>query len=167
MTERQSSGLVKKGKFVRALMEMMGDGKARNLAAIWTDGNGNIGPTQDYVQVNLDKLVASGEVKIASGVYSLPDGSEWLGTAAAFFEPEEAAPVDTSAYVASPVVEASKPIKIGERDLKFETFIGVCFMQEIPTWEVAADFYARLHGVTYSVVKYDGKMGGERLKFNF
>lgn len=165
MTERQSSGLVKKGKFVRALMEMMGDGKARNLAAIWTDVNGNIGPTQDYVQVNLDKLVASGEVKISEGVYSLPDDSEWRSAySSAPATEEEAAPIEVAPVKAMPKVDGFGK---QERDLKFETFVGVCFMQEIPTWEVAADFYARLHGVTYSIVKYDGKMGGERLKFNF
>ena len=72
MTERQSSGLVKKGKFVKRLLDIMGDGIARFPGEIWTDGKGEIGPSQDYVQTNLDKLVASGEIFLEDGTYRAP-----------------------------------------------------------------------------------------------
>jgi hypothetical protein len=61
MMERKSSGLVKKGKYVRALMELLGTGP-KNASQIIHSQSYDCGPNWDYIKANLDKLLESGEV---------------------------------------------------------------------------------------------------------
>lgn len=171
MTERQSSGLVKKGKFVRRLLEIMDDGVARNIAAIMNDGKGEIGPSQDYVQINLDKLVASGEVILENGAYR-PFSPH------AFRKSLQAAPVTEQEAPLAPIVTYQErktepfvkpPVMAGNhlaRNAAFETFLCCAFVNETPGWEDATNYYCATHNTTWSIVKFDGKIGGERIQFN-
>jgi hypothetical protein len=68
---RQSSGLVKKGKFVRALMDALEQTPGLSTKKLFLQYGQDIGPTLDYVQTNLDKLVASKEVLEDNGTYRL------------------------------------------------------------------------------------------------
>lgn len=159
MSERQSSGLVKKGKFVKALLEVMSDGIIRDSLAIWRDGKGNIGPTQDYVQTNLDKLVASGEVIFESGAYRLPEGAKPIVTEQVQEEPKPAiAPAPVQKVIT--VVHGQL-----ERNQKVEDFLCFGFMNEIPGWQAAVDYYCQIHGTSYSIEAIKGKIGGERIIF--
>lgn len=177
MSERQSSGLVKKGKFVRRLMEIMGEHARLDARSIWSAGKGEIGPNMEYVQVNLDKLVASGELNLFNGEYSLPAGSEWIGkkaepVAAVAAAVAEAPQVQSGAGQATyePTQQTVTIVK-GEklpRNSKMETFLGVCYLQDVPNWKEAVEYYSSIHGVKWAIVNHESgrlKLGGERLTF--
>lgn len=177
MTERQSSGLVKKGKFVRRLMEIMGDGTQYPFSALWKAGNGEIGPTEDYVKVNLEKLVASKEVIFHNGEYRLPDGSEWLNkggskveavTSNVSGEEEMIAQVTKGQDTYNPtatkvvIVEGDKL----PRAYDLEAFLCAGFVNETPGWEKAVGYYCATHCAQWEIVKFAGKIGGDRIVFS-
>lgn len=159
MSERQSSGLVKKGKFVKALLEVMSDGILRDSLAIWRDGKGNIGPSQDYVQTNLDKLVASGEVILENSTYRLPEGTKPIVTERAQESPK---PANVPAQVQKVITVVHGQL---DRNPKVEEFLCFAFMNEVPGWQTAIEYYCAIHGVTYSIETLKGKIGGERIIF--
>ena len=171
MTERQSSGLVKKGKFVKRLLEIMSDGIARFPGEIWTDGAGEIGPSQDYVQTNLDKLVASGELILESGSYRVPNATR-VEPIEAEAEAEAEAPetVTEEELLKGLDVLIAKPARIAApqgklaRSAEFEGFLCASYMAEIPGWKEAADYYCATHDAKWSIFNF-GKNWGERLKF--
>jgi hypothetical protein len=169
MTERQSSGLVKKGKFVKRLLDIMGDGIARFPGEIWTDGAGEIGPSQDYVQTNLDKLVASGELILESGNYRVPKATrvEPIEQEAELEEPETVTEEELlkglDELIAKPARVTAPQGKLA-RNTTFEGFLSGAYLLEVPGWESAADYYCATHGATWSIVDY-GKSHGKRLNF--
>ncbi len=175
MSERQSSGLVKKGKFVRRLMEIMGEHARLDAQSLWSYGNGEIGPNLDYVKVNLDKLVESGELKLDNGYYRLPAGSEWIGKKAAPVAAASVEPIEQVKEVQSGAGQATyEPTKQtimiieGEplpRNKDMETFLGVCYVQDVPNWQKAASYYCSIHGVKWAVVDH-GKKIGDRIEFS-
>ena len=169
MTERQSSGLVRKGKFVRAMLDLMNDGVPRSISELMADGKGSIGPTQDYVQTNLDKLVESKEITLEDGKYFLENPIPRQDEPQEESEAEDVAPAQVQTNAPRPMAAQPKVIvKSGDkfpRNAEFETFLCCAYMTETPGWENGANYYASTHKAKWSIVKFTGSMGGERLNF--
>lgn len=168
MSERQSSGLVKKGKFVRNLMDLMNDGVARSIFVLLNDGGETIGPNVAYVQTNLDKLVASGEVILENENYRLPNA---IPAQPKSKEPAEGLVIDIPQEpVTRPTIAAPKQIVMLDannlvRNEAFEMFLSGAFLNEIPGWEKAIDYYCATHNAKWSIVSFKGKASGDRIIF--
>lgn len=203
---RQSSGLVKKGKYVRALLDHLARGPE---TCSGLDSYGDCGPNSDYIMTNLNKLVESGEivrkaVKGSDATYHL--NTEWTveDKPSEFTLDQEPPQDEITAFggkVSKPrgmpnhggrgssqgivrmvseeeIAARSTPqvsyeptlvreIVKGERltrNKNMETFLGVCFLNEVPNWEGATKYYVSIHKAKYSVVDHKGKVG-ERLEF--
>lgn len=171
---------VKKGKFVRRLLEIMNDGTQYSLSALWKLGNGEIGPSEVYVKTNLDKLVASGEVIFTNGEYKLSHSVSLSTPKPITPKPifqnkekyEEEEPEEEPAIPEHNVQKSYFPMRtvtIYEgtrlpRNSDFECFLGGTFLKDCPNWEEGINYYCKIHKAKWRIKKYEKKWG-DRILF--
>lgn len=146
---------IRKGKFIRRMIELMTANGGYTVDDLFRTRE--VGPTIDYVQTNLNKMVVTGEVVKSGDVYSLPKGITALSDIL-----EEEGILEEATLRAEATVDTWVKTQRLPREIRFETFLGICYMSDIPKWNEAADYYCLTHNAKWSIVSTSW---GERLNF--
>jgi len=175
---RTPSGLVKKGKYVRALMDVLAEHGSQTTQTLMHVYNrhGELGYSRDYIQTNLDKLVASGELRLDPEDQSYHLGGNVAkvkavgqGIAAAIIERHGAnpfgdldlrTPVEKLVHPQEQEIKSVPKFTINIPDKiegklsrlpSLELVLGLAWLQEMPEIEAVVTYYCATHKAQYSV----------------